>query len=99
MIMIMSSLSYRFPLDHFYGYDYDYRIISYINVDYDYVYDRYVSSGYQALEEFVIQSQERDGMHWRRFFPASRQENGFFEVSPVRPNFLLFTKGGCTNLF
>ena len=24
------------------------------------------------------------------FFPASRQENGIFEVWPVRPNFLIF---------
>ena len=29
-------------------------------------------------------------------FPASRRENGFFEVWPVRPNFFLFTKGDCT---
>ena len=44
----------------------------------------------------VIQSQKRDGVHWRKYFPASRQENGSFEVWPLRPIFFIFTKGGCT---
>ena len=29
-------------------------------------------------------------------WPASRQENGFFEVWPVRLIFFIFTNGGCT---
>ena len=31
----------------------------------------------------VVLSQERDGMHWQKNWPASRQGNGFFEVWPV----------------
>ena len=46
----------------------------------------------------VIQSQKRDGMHWRKFFPASRRENGSFEVWPVPPIFFIFTKSGCNCL-
>ena len=35
-------------------------------------------------------------MHWQKNWPASRQENGFFEVWPVGLNFFIFTNGGCT---
>ena len=41
-------------------------------------------------------SQERDGMRWQKNWPASRQENGFFEVWPVGLIFFIFTNGGCT---
>ena len=35
-------------------------------------------------------------MHWQKNWPASRQENGFFEVWPVRLIFFIFTNGACT---
>ena len=35
-------------------------------------------------------------MHWQKNWPASRQENGFFEVWPVGRIFFIFTNGGCT---
>ena len=46
LVMTMSSLRYRFPLDNKNLYVY--------GSDYDYVYDRYVSSGYQALIKRVL---------------------------------------------
>ena len=44
----------------------------------------------------VVLSQERDGMHWQKNWPASRQENGFFEAWPFGLIFFIFTNGGCT---
>ena len=42
------------------------------------------------LERYCYQSQERDEMHRRKFFPASRPENGSFEVWHVTPNIFSF---------
>ena len=39
-------------------------------------------------------SQERDGMHWQKNWPASRQENGLFEVWPVGRIFFHFHQCG-----
>ena len=35
-------------------------------------------------------------MHWQKNWPASRPENGFFEVWPDGLMFFIFTIGGCT---
>ena len=35
-------------------------------------------------------------MHWQKNWPASRQENGFFEVWPVGLIFFIFPNGGGT---
>ena len=48
------------------------------------------------LKSVVISCQQRDGMQWQKIWPASRQENGFFEVWPVGLIFSIFTNGGCT---
>ena len=45
----------------------------------------------------AVLGQERDGMHWQKNWPTSRQENGFFEVWPVGLIFFLFHQyGSCT---